>query len=474
MNYYERIQRSIEFIEDNLADDLDVHAAAAEACMSISCFYRMFLAITGCSVKEYIRLRRLSCAAQDLKRDHSQKIIDLAVKYGFSGSDSFSRAFRKVFGILPSEFRNRYDAADNLQLFRKADIMNTEFDRQDKASEERYPDVKVIKEMQQMRVACFSYFGEAPENHAFAEMKKWVREQGLSFCKGSDYRIFGYNNPDPQSPEETYGYEVCITIGDKIFNTLEDAPEPGRRETFDKVRRRVLPGGGYAVISIKRSKDGGDIGNEIMAGWGRFREWLEASCYVWDSRPYLEEHLGFDENDDHIGGVELYLPVRKLPGSRSVINTDMVPDTIEPCTVAAFRVSGQEEMDSISAKAWGKVISWACENGIRSEDHRIFEFNRGFDENAEPFQEIMVTVPDDFVTDDKEMVIKKFQGGRYMTVMTDLQNLLQSWGAMEQWRKKTHTKAGKHQWVEEWLIEDWKFPAKGIKIFYPLDASEMP
>ncbi len=71
-----------------------------------------------------------------------------------------------MFGILPSEFRKRYDAADDLQVFRKADIMNTEFDRQDKASEERYPDVKVIKEMPQMHVACFTYFGEPLFRHS--------------------------------------------------------------------------------------------------------------------------------------------------------------------------------------------------------------------------------------------------------------------------------------------------------------------
>lgn len=346
--------------------------------------------------------------------------------------------------------------------------MNIEADRSDEAIEKKYPDVNVIKELPQMKVACFSFFGEEPENHAFAEIKRWAETHGLSFHESSDHRIFGYNNPDPMSLEEMYGYEVCVTVSKEIYDSLEDAPAYGRKETFDKVRRRILPGGQYATVLIKHLSDSADIGCEIMAGWKRIREWLDESRYVWDNRPYLEEHLGFDENDDHTGGVELYLPVKKLPcGSDGMIG-DVLPETISETAVASFRVSGLDDMDKTSEKAWGKIISWAKMNGIDSGKHRILEFNRGFDETAEVFQEIMITVPDDFVSDDPEIVIKRFPGGRYMTVMTDMQNLMQVWGAMEQWHKHTHTIAGTHQWVEEWLLDDWNFPPKAVKVFYPV------
>lgn len=347
--------------------------------------------------------------------------------------------------------------------------MKTEFDKTDEAIGKKYPDVKVIKKLPKMKVACFSYFGEDPECHAFEEIKKWAKKRGLSFHEDSDHRIFGYNNPDPMSPDEMYGYEVCVTVSREIYDGLEDAPEYGRKETFDKVRRRMLPGGCYAAVSIERRSGSSDIGREIMAGWDHFRAWLDESRYIWDRRPYLEEHLGFDENDAHIGGVELYMPVKELPVAGNCgIAADVLPETISETAVASFRVSGLDDIEKTAENAWAKIISWAKINGIDSGTHRVFEFNRGFDESMEVFQEIMITVPDDFISDDPDIVIKKFQGGDYMTVMTDLPNLMQTWGAMEQWRKHTHTNAGGHQWVEEWMLDDWSFPPKAIKIFYPV------
>ena len=104
MNCYERIQQSIDYIELHLADELSVDEAAKQAYMSVSNYYRMFYSITGYTVKEYIRLRRLSCAAAAL-RDEQQntlRIIDIAVKYGWTSADGFSRAFTAAFGVTPT------------------------------------------------------------------------------------------------------------------------------------------------------------------------------------------------------------------------------------------------------------------------------------------------------------------------------------------------------------------------------------
>ena len=69
MNYYERIQRSLEYLENRLADTVDLQAAAREAYMSTSTFYRMFFALVGYPVKEYVRLRRTSLAAADREEE---------------------------------------------------------------------------------------------------------------------------------------------------------------------------------------------------------------------------------------------------------------------------------------------------------------------------------------------------------------------------------------------------------------------
>ena len=106
MNYYERIQKSIDYIESNLENKIDINYAAQTAYMSLSNFYRIFFALTGHLVKEYIRLRRISLAAIELKGSKIN-VIDIAVKFDFESSDSFSRAFKRVTGFLPSEYRKQ-------------------------------------------------------------------------------------------------------------------------------------------------------------------------------------------------------------------------------------------------------------------------------------------------------------------------------------------------------------------------------
>jgi len=66
MNYYERIQKSIDYIERNLEEKVNITLVAKEAYMSLSNFYRMFLALSGFTAKEYIRLRRIHFATRKL------------------------------------------------------------------------------------------------------------------------------------------------------------------------------------------------------------------------------------------------------------------------------------------------------------------------------------------------------------------------------------------------------------------------
>lgn len=100
MNYYERIQKAIDFLEDNLENEIRAEEAAKEAYMSVSNFYRLFFAITGFQVKEYLILRRMSLAAYDMR--HGMKVLDAAVKYAYTSADAFSRTFKKVTGFSPS------------------------------------------------------------------------------------------------------------------------------------------------------------------------------------------------------------------------------------------------------------------------------------------------------------------------------------------------------------------------------------
>ncbi len=120
MNYYSRIQRSIDFIEQNLEYDIALSKVASQAYCSLYHYHRIFQSMVGYTVKDYIRKRRLSCAAEELFYSNV-RIIDIALKYQYKTHESFSRAFFKEVGISPKEYRSY---KKNIYNFDKVNIYN--------------------------------------------------------------------------------------------------------------------------------------------------------------------------------------------------------------------------------------------------------------------------------------------------------------------------------------------------------------
>lgn len=102
MEWIDKMNAALDYIEDNLTEEIDLNIVAQKAYCSSYNFQRMFSFITDISLAEYIRRRRMSAAALELQTCDI-KIIDLALKYGYDSSVSFSRAFAKVHGITPRE-----------------------------------------------------------------------------------------------------------------------------------------------------------------------------------------------------------------------------------------------------------------------------------------------------------------------------------------------------------------------------------
>ncbi len=113
MNGLKALNDAIGYIEERLTDEIDIKEAAKRAYCSEYHFQRMFSFLSGVSVAEYIRRRRLTLAAQELSEGRS-KIIDVAIKYGYGSPDSFTRAFQQLHGVNPSEARG---ASPSLKAF---------------------------------------------------------------------------------------------------------------------------------------------------------------------------------------------------------------------------------------------------------------------------------------------------------------------------------------------------------------------
>ena len=291
MNYYERVQQAIDYIEDHLRDYIELHHVAGEAYMSLSSLYRLFFSMTGYRVKEYIRARRISEAAQALIGT-DRRILDIALDYTFESHESFTRAFKQLTGQTPLACR-RQRAAFRIE---RMNVMEMHFEQQDPKLAAQYPEIKVLKKLGLMRVASYRHISTTPEIDAFTVIREWVAKVGLDADQAKT-RYFGFNNPCPPTGltpgVSNYGYEVWVTINDDFAVTDE------------RITAKVVPGGRYAVMTIN-ARDG----SSIEGSWQRLSAWLEVSPYELGSHQWLEEHLDFGDGQGHNMKLDLYMPLK--------------------------------------------------------------------------------------------------------------------------------------------------------------------
>ncbi|MBP1756888.1 MAG: AraC family transcriptional regulator [Firmicutes bacterium] len=103
MNLIEQLNRAIDYIELNLTDSEALSSVANITSYSTYHFQRIFNYLTDMPLSEYIRKRKLSVAVVDLQR--GEKVIDVAIKYGYNSADSFTRAFERQHGFTPTIVR---------------------------------------------------------------------------------------------------------------------------------------------------------------------------------------------------------------------------------------------------------------------------------------------------------------------------------------------------------------------------------
>ncbi len=105
MDWVKQLNESINYIEENLAGEISYETISKIAGCSVYNFQRMFSYIADKPLSEYIRSRRLTMAAFDLLNS-TERIIDIALKYGYESQDAFTRAFKSFHSVLPSSVRN--------------------------------------------------------------------------------------------------------------------------------------------------------------------------------------------------------------------------------------------------------------------------------------------------------------------------------------------------------------------------------
>lgn len=110
MDYHSKVHDSLEYIEENLDDRINLDDLAQKAYLSKYHYHRLFHKITGESVTKYITKRRMAKASEELVQT-DQPIIDIALKYQYASQEAFSRAFVRVYGLMPGKYRRVYGSS---------------------------------------------------------------------------------------------------------------------------------------------------------------------------------------------------------------------------------------------------------------------------------------------------------------------------------------------------------------------------
>ena len=117
MDWITGIQRALDYTEAHLKEQVDYASVAKEAFSSVFHFQRVFGMLCGFTLGDYIRMRRLTLAAEDLIRT-KDKVIDIAFRYGYDTPESFSRAFTRFHGITPTDARR----GENVKSFSRLSV----------------------------------------------------------------------------------------------------------------------------------------------------------------------------------------------------------------------------------------------------------------------------------------------------------------------------------------------------------------
>lgn len=272
--WIEGMQNSISYIEDNLCNELDINDIAACSYVSAFHFQRIFSALCGITVGDYIRNRRLTLAAEELSGENA-KVIDIAIKYGYSSPDSFTRAFQKFHGVLPSAARSGAELRSYAPLHIKITLEGGN-----------------IMEYKILEKSAFTVMGRARSfdtETSYTEIPKFWSEHFAS----------------PDGKEVCGMYGVCLDVDGKNFDYMIADNYIPWKEVPKGFITRTIPACTWAVFPCT-------IGTLQSVNTQMWSEWLP-NCKEYKLGGNFNIELYDKPADDHQKTyTEIWLPVIKL------------------------------------------------------------------------------------------------------------------------------------------------------------------
>ena len=262
-------------INGHLEEDLSLDELARISHFSPFHFHRIFRAMVGESVSQHVRRLRLELAAVRLKQTNSP-IIELALGARYESHESFTRAFKAMFGVAPSEFRSQRVGAPlpGSGVHAAPEKLG--------APDTKGTDMKVeVVGLPPQRIAFVRHVGPYDEvGSAFDKLMMWAGPRGL-FVPGAMVLGISYDDPSITSAGKLR-YDAAITL-----DSDDDAEPEG------EVGVRELAGGDYAVVCHQGPYSGLTATYDFMYG-----RWLPASGYDLTDAPPFEHYLNHPDSTD--------------------------------------------------------------------------------------------------------------------------------------------------------------------------------
>jgi AraC family transcriptional regulator len=280
MEWIERLNQAINYIEEYITKELNYGQIAKVAGCSTYHFQRMFAYIADVPLSEYIRRRRMSLAVADLQGSE-RKIIDVALKYGYTSPTAFNRAFRSVHNIAPS-------------LVKKGGVILR-----------AYPPINfkiTVKGVEELdyrleKKEAFRIVGISQSLHKDIEKNFEIVPQmwQKAVADGTIPRLVSMMGASPMgllgvsicNDDEEWKYFIAVSNSQSIDNSLEEYlvpastwavfPGSGTNKTLQELERRI------------------------------FTEWLPASGYEYANGPDIEVYLNADPQNAQY---EVWIPIK--------------------------------------------------------------------------------------------------------------------------------------------------------------------
>jgi len=290
MNWIERFNRAVNFVEENLMEEISTKEIADQANTSSFHFQRMFSILTDITLAEYIRRRRLTLASKEILA--GSEILETAIKYGYESQASFTRAYSRLFGFSPGVTREpgiklqAYPPISFQISIKGVHAMNYE-----------------IREVGSFNVAGYMREFTTRDGENLKMIPRFWEESGKS---GKIDSLMSQADPSGAVSGSCLGICMEMNENQEDFHYMIGM-EPRSDADLSGLEERKIKAQTWAVFP-----GFGEMPQAIQKVWKRiFGEWFPATEYEHAGGPEMEVYLPAEQEDAKEIPFEIWIPVKK-------------------------------------------------------------------------------------------------------------------------------------------------------------------